>query len=775
MVFAFGFATASVFYWRKAGHMHLFRSRQVQLLAVILLAVCAVYGNHFQNGFHFDDAHTVLDNPYVRSLHNLPHFFTDAATFSVLPSNRTYRPFVSASLAMDYALGHGYNPFWFHLSTFLLFLLQLVAMYAIFTAILNAARPAPEASIANRYAALLAVAWYGLHPAISETVNYIIQRGDIFCAFGVVAALAIYACLPAFRKSGLYLLPLGFALLSKPPAVVFPLLLFMYIAMFEQEGEARYTKAALQSLPSIVLCAVLMGLQSAMTPKTYLPSVISTYSYCITQPLVLLRYFGSLFLPIHLNADTDLQPFASVTALALLGFLFVALLIVVAWFTARSRTLRPISFGVLWFLIASLPTSLYRLSEVENDHRMFLPFVGLVLAVVWAAVLGVESIAKGKNRIPILRSAVALALVALLLYGYGVHVRNQVWRTDESLWLDDVQKCPHNGRGLMNYGLSQMAKGNYPAALFYFQNAALYTPNYPFLEINLGIVNGALNRYADAEKHFLRSIALAPSDDQAHYFYGRWLFEAGRIADAERQLEMSARLNPSRVQSSDLLASVYFAAGKIAEARATATQALAIEPRDPQAKAILARPLVQGVDDWINVSLYQYQSGHYDACIAAAQQALRQKPDSAIAYNNIGAAYAALGQWDLAIDNERKALSVNPAFTVAKNNLAAYTTRKAVSSPLQAAKLTAEEWLNASLLDYQAGQFQKSVQDANAALRLRPDYAEAYNNIAAASSSMGKWDEAISAAQTAIRLKPDFQLAKNNLAWALSQKSHGAH
>ena len=91
--------------------------------ALVLLAVCAAYANSLHNDFEFDDFHTITDNPAVRSLDNVPRFFTDATTFSVLPANRTYRPVVSASLALDYAMGHGYLPFWFHLSTLLWFLL----------------------------------------------------------------------------------------------------------------------------------------------------------------------------------------------------------------------------------------------------------------------------------------------------------------------------------------------------------------------------------------------------------------------------------------------------------------------------------------------------------------------------------------------------------------------------------------------------------------------------------------------------------------------------
>jgi hypothetical protein len=35
---------------------------------------------------------------------------------------------------------------------------------------------------------------------------------------------------------------------------------------------------------------------------------------------------------------------------------------------------------------------------------------------------------------------------------------------------------------------------------------------------------------------------------------------------------------------------------------------------------------------------------------------------------------------------------------------------------------------------------------------------------------MSQWDEGIAAAQEAIRLKPDFPLAKNNLAWGEREK-----
>ncbi len=61
----------------------------------------AVYSNHFHNAFHFDDTHVIEQNLYIRSLSNLPRFFTDALTFTSLPENAVYRPLVSLTFAFD--------------------------------------------------------------------------------------------------------------------------------------------------------------------------------------------------------------------------------------------------------------------------------------------------------------------------------------------------------------------------------------------------------------------------------------------------------------------------------------------------------------------------------------------------------------------------------------------------------------------------------------------------------------------------------------------------
>ena len=49
---------------------------------------------------------------------------------------------------------------------------------------------------------------------------------------------------------------------------------------------------------------------------------------------------------------------------------------------------------------------------------------------------------------------------------------------------------------------------------------------------------------------------------------------------------------------------------------------------------------------------------------------------------------------------------------------------------------------------------------------LRPDYAEAWNNIGAAYNKLGRYAEAAAACEESLRFKPDFQLARNNLQYA---------
>ena len=85
---------------------------------------------------------------------------------------------------------------------------------------------------------------------------------------------------------------------------------------------------------------------------------------------------------------------------------------------------------------------------------------------------------------------------------------------------------------------------------------------------------------------------------------------------------------------------------------------------------------------------------------------------------------------------------------------------------------TPDSWLQLSLMYHRAGRYRDCINAATEALKLKPDYAETYNNLAAAYQSLGQWDDAIRASQQALKLNPKLQLARNNLTYSKWQKEH---
>jgi tetratricopeptide (TPR) repeat protein len=667
--------------------------KTVLLLCLLLSAVLLIYLAHFENTFHFDDAHTVVENPYIRDLRNIPRFFSDARTFSILPANRMYRPLVSASLAIDYWLGSGLEPFFFQLSTFCWFLLQLVVMYMLFREVYDRAHAHPR----NRRVALFATAWYGLHPAMAETVNYIIQRADLYSTLGVVTGILVYARAPNLRKYGLYLLPFVAAVLSKAPALIFPAILFVFIWLFEEDpGGQRLARALLRCIPALLLGAGLAYFTSAMTPKEFNPGVPSAYAYRITQPLVALRYFQTFLMPGNLTADTDHTPVPSIWSdWAWTGFVFVLALIALAVLSSKRREWRPVAFGLWWFLLALVPTSIFPLGEVENDHRMFFPFVGLVLSASWPVALWIYHRETPRSRV----FTGALALVCfgeLAILSFGTLQRNLVWRTEESLWRDVTVKSPRNPRGLMNYGANLVQKGDYSQALAYFERAKTYAPNYARNELNLGVVKGLLKRDAEAEQHFRRALAMTPRDPVANYLYARWLEKTGRRPEAIEQLRLAINANPDYLNAAYFLMEIYVKRGSWDTVRRLSDYFLKRFPSDPDERAYrlmaawktgeLANPdsavrSLVTAENFLSVSALYYQSGDYEQSIAAAREALKLRPNYPEAYNNISAGDRALGNWDEAVEAAQQSLRLQPGSRMAQENLARSQRRQQDPAP----------------------------------------------------------------------------------------------
>ena len=559
------------------------------LLGILLVIASTIaYSNHFYNSFHFDDFHAIVNNVYIKNIRNIPLFFQDGTTFSSLPTNQSYRPVVTTTLAIDYWLGNGLNrTFYFHLSTFLLFLVQGACMYFLYLGIFRTSFRHEW----NRYAALFAVGWYLLHPACAETINYIIARSDSLSTLFVILSFVLFIHSPMSRRFHLYLIPLAVGCLAKPVALVFAPLLFVYVHLFEENRS--WADPFRKTLPSFAFCLILLAFIRRMDPPTWVPGGTSWYHYVITQPYVILRYFTTFFLPLDLSADTDWVPLASIADVRFFaGCLFVAALLLTAVMTARKDRLRPISFGILWFLIALLPTSLIPLAEVTNDHRVFLPYVGLVMAVSWTITL---ALTRWKESVPPDRafSRWAFAGIAILLaiYAYGTFQRNTVWRSEETLWRDVTRKSPGNARGLMNYGLTLMEKGDYRDAEKWFAIALMKYPSYPYLHVNMGVLKAATGDRRTAERYFRYAIALGPNYPECYFHYAKFLKDEKRYGEAAGNLEKALKLAPAHLDARNLLMDIYFEQSRFGNLEELVGQTLLVAPKDP--KALFYRDVIE--------------------------------------------------------------------------------------------------------------------------------------------------------------------------------------
>lgn len=646
--------------------------------AAILLFIAA-YANSLQNAFHFDDAHVIENNLYIRDLANVPRFFTDANTFSSTPMNTTYRPVVSLTLAIDYAIGRGLNPVAFHVTQLLLFAGVGFLAFLLYRRVAQTALPA-RSRIKSQWFALFAATLYCVHTGNTQPANYISARSELLSALGVLGAFALYVWVPGSRRFHMYLLPAAIGVLAKNHAIMFAPLLLAYKLLIEQELSLSEiltrrhcpdrTRALVASIPAFALLVPLFLLVETMPSDAQSYGSGSRWWYLLTSSWVWVRYVSLYFVPVGLTADTDIAVFTRFDPRILAGAALLAASLAAAWVASRSKEWRPAAFGIVWFWIAIAPTStIVVLAEVTNDHRYFAGFVGLNLAVLWTIGRLIDRAPASVTRL------VPYGAVALLLaHAIGTHFRNRVWRDDQTLWADVAQKSPRNGRGLMNYGLALMRRGRLVEARDLFVRAQQYTPFYSYLEVNLAIVNGALGNQVEAERHFRRGLELDATVPVTHRHYAKWLIDRGRAAEAIPRLQALVAISPADLDAKRQLMAIYAALGERAALQRIARETRAVAAWDATTRAyadgtLPFSPASRDGKGWFDLGWSFTQQGRTLDAAQAYRAATDADPQNADAWNNLGWSLSKLGFTADAVPALERAVALRPSYTLARNNL----------------------------------------------------------------------------------------------------------
>ena len=427
---------------------------------------------------HYDDGHSVLRNPHIRSLESIPHFFTDSRAFSERPEFAMYRPLVLVAHSLNFAWSE-YNPTGYVMFNLVCHSMATIAVYYLLCAL----GFTPITSLTESLV-------FGLHPGQTEAVNYISSRSELLMALFYLIALGVYVRIRTGPgRSGLmYGLSLAAylaSMLSKSVALTLP---FTLLALeWIQPGSALTPHR--QKLSQIVARFHwpywFLSILYIVWYWTRVPGGLdrssqlrSMGSQMATQAKALVHYIKAVFQPALLNVHQ--QFFESPGLLepaALLAFAVTGSLVFLA--IRRRRRAAEMAFALIWLPVVLLPTIVIPLHILVNDHRLYLPLFGLALAVSWIC-----SMKKSESDRVIQRWMMP---GLILLSAVTTWQRTPAWSSEVALWRDAARKAPLMPEAQYNLAHAYHDQGELQKARTYYEKAVELSPAYAKAQSRIGV------------------------------------------------------------------------------------------------------------------------------------------------------------------------------------------------------------------------------------------------------------------------------------------------
>ncbi len=202
-------------------------------------------------------------------------------------------------------------------------------------------------------------------------------------------------------------------------------------------------------------------------------------------------------------------------------------------------------------------------------------------------------------------------------------------------------------------------------------------------------------------------------------------------------------------------------AGRLAEAEVLYRQILRTQPQHADALHLLG--------------VIAHQRGEHEAAVTQIAQAIHIDRGVAAYHNNLGEALRAQGKLDQARAAYEQALSLRPTYADAHSNLglvlyAQDKLAEAVAAFEQALAISADAdtYLHLGDVLRDLNRLDGAISAYNRALALRPEFAQACNNLGAALRQQGKLEEALAVLKRALTLDADYAEAYYNFGIALA-------
>jgi tetratricopeptide (TPR) repeat protein len=642
--------------------------------AVVHLAFIAIlgffaYSNTFEVPFHFDDKHIIAGNQIVK---NLAYFtsLSGAKDFELYDSLIS-RYVGYLTFALNYRL-HGLDTTGYHIFNLAVHIINACLVY--FLVVLTFRTPKLGRTVLLKYSwhvALFSALLFVSHPLQTQAVTYIVQRfaslAATFYLFSLVTYISSRLSTRKATRTVLYILSLLSAVLAmktKEISFTLPLVAALYESMFFKGAlRVRFIRLLPLMLIMLIIPLSLLGadkpagdIMGDVYEATRVREDISRVDYLLTQPKVIATYVRLLAFPVNQNLDYDYPLFRSFfEPPVFLSFLFMLSIFGLGvYLLKRSRTEaagRLAAFGVFWFFIAlSVESSLIPL-QVIFEHRAYLPSVGVFMTVAAGAILLIRTMKNEAAR----RAAILLLTVLPLVLCIAAFKRNNVWKSEESLWADVVKKSPKKARGHNNLGLAYEFNGFFDKAIEQYRAAIESEPDYAESHVNLGLAYHKKGLTEKSIGHLLTALSLVPDYAEAHNNLGFIYHSEGLAEKAIRHYKIAVDLKPDYAEAYSNLGVAYALRGMTEKSMELFRKALSLKPDYAEA--------------YNNLGIAFYNKGYLDEAIEYYNTALRLKPDYEKAHLNLGIAYYNKGLIDRAIGYYNNALRLNPDYVKAHFNL----------------------------------------------------------------------------------------------------------
>ncbi len=471
-----------------------------------------------QDAFHYDDFHSIVHNPHLRSLENVPRFFGDPALFSADAKQAMYRPVVLTTYALNYALD-GLEP----------------RSYRLFNIFVHALNAVLVVYLVHALARLPAIAWtaalcFAFHPLSVESVQYISSRSESLMALGLLSALLCYQRWQAAGGLHWYGLSLGaFALSILSKSVGCVGLLLLPLCDWLQGRPIVHRGRLLAYAPFLVLVGLYVSISHQVVGKAIGAPVRSYDVQLWTQLKAWIYYAWMGIMPARLSVEHQFFTSLSFMEPAVWWALLLAASLLWLGVVARQRLL---VFAIAWCALALLPASVVPLIVLVNEHRLYLALVGGGMALGWL----VNAVYANAPRVALSSAAVYTLLLIIMAYG-----RAQVWRSEEVLWDDAASKAPGMLKPHLRLGDALVGVGAYERAEAAYGRALQLRTQHPAARNNLGLLYMRQGRFDEAEVQFRTLLDVSPDIVQARLNWALLLLRRGAWREAEAAYEEALR------------------------------------------------------------------------------------------------------------------------------------------------------------------------------------------------------------------------------------------